>query len=404
MPPILLVGIIIFVGFLCGEILKSLGLPKVTGYILGGVLLNPGLFDIIPADFIRHSNLITNISLSFITFSVGGTLRWQKLKRLGRVILWVTLLEAETAFFLVFVGFLCVTPFLTHIPGATMASTYIPIALFMGCLASPTDPSASLAVVHEYKAEGDVSSTIMSVAAADDATGIVNYSLATALAVVLIAHGPTNVSASALQAVVAIFGALSIGVVLGWLFNLLTDFFRKETEGALIVMIFAALFLCFGVAKLLHADELLSTMTMGMVVVNYNRRADTIFTMIERYTEELIFVLFFTLSGMHLEFSALSEAAVMILLFFICRTAGKFLGTWAGATIANAPPNVRRYAWGGLLPQGGIVVGLALLVQQHAAFSAFSELVLNVVIGATILHEFIGPIASKFALGKAGEI
>ena len=49
MPPILLVGIVVFTGLLSGEVLKRLGLPKVTGYILGGVLLNPGLFGIVPA-------------------------------------------------------------------------------------------------------------------------------------------------------------------------------------------------------------------------------------------------------------------------------------------------------------------------------------------------------------------
>jgi len=82
MPSILIIGIIIFVGFLCGEVLKRMGLPKMTGYILGGVLLNPGLFKIVPYDFVDHTDLITNISLSFITFSVGGTLLISKIKNL----------------------------------------------------------------------------------------------------------------------------------------------------------------------------------------------------------------------------------------------------------------------------------------------------------------------------------
>lgn len=404
MPPILTVGIIIFVGLLCGEVLKIIGLPRVTGYILGGVLLNPGLTPIVPGEFVQHSSLITNISLSFITFSVGGTLKYSRVKRLGRVIMWVTLFEAETAFLLVFLGFLVVAPLLIHIPGATMATTYIPLALILGCLASPTDPSASLAVVHEYKAEGEVASTIMGVAAFDDATGIINYSLASVLSLVLITHAPLDITGSVLKAFVTIGGAVLLGTILGMLFNIFSNFFNKETEGSLIVLIFAWLFICFGLAKLCRFDELLSTMTMGVVVVNFNGQSEKIFSMIERYTEEFIFVLFFTLSGMHLEFFAMSEAAILILIYFALRTAGKGLGAWVGAIVSNASPNVRRYTWGGLLPQGGIVVGLALLVQEHAAFSSFAELILNVVIGATVLHEFIGPIASKITLRKSGEI
>jgi Kef-type K+ transport system membrane component KefB len=164
------------------------------------------------------------------------------------------------------------------------------------------------------------------------------------------------------------------------------------------------LFLGFGLAKYLKFDELLATMSMGVIVVNFNKHSRKIFSMLERYTEEFIFVLFFTLSGMHLKFSVLPQAATLILLFFLFRTAGKFLGTYTGATLSKASPKVRKYTAGGLIPQGGIVVGLALLIHQQAAFSNLAELVMSVIIGATIVHEFIGPITAKIALKKANEI
>ncbi|MGD2095303.1 MAG: cation:proton antiporter, partial [Phycisphaerales bacterium] len=238
MPSILIVGIIIFVGFICGEILKRVGLPKVTGYIIGGVLLNPGLFKLVPSDFIKHTGLITNISLSFITFSVGGTLLFSKIKKLGKTILSITFFEAELAFLVVFIGFLILTPFLTHIQNASLLSTFIPLSLLIACLASPTDPSASLAVVHEYKAKGEVSSTIMGIAAFDDVLGIINYSFATVIATVLITHQPFDISTSLLRPLVTVGGAILLGIVIGISFNILTNIFNKETEGALIVIIF----------------------------------------------------------------------------------------------------------------------------------------------------------------------
>ena len=131
-------------------------------------MLNPGLLHVIPGDFVSHTDFITNLCLSFITFSVGGTLFFPHLKKLGKSIIWITLCEAEFAFIAVAIGFLAVTPFFIHIAGATWFTVFIPISLLIASLASPTDPSATLAVVHEYKAKGNVSSTVLGVAAFDE--------------------------------------------------------------------------------------------------------------------------------------------------------------------------------------------------------------------------------------------
>ena len=156
MQSILIFGVILIAGYVFGEIATKIKLPKVTGYILAGIFLNPGLFNFIPEDFINHTNLITNISLSVITFSVGGTLSYSRIKKLGKGILFITLFEAEFALLSVFIGFLAITPFFIHIPDATWLTVFIPISIIIGSLASPTDPSATLAIVHEYKAKGDV--------------------------------------------------------------------------------------------------------------------------------------------------------------------------------------------------------------------------------------------------------
>ena len=97
-------------------------LPKVTGYILGGVFLNPGLTHIIPKSFIEHTELVTNISLSFITFSVGGTLYFPKVRSLGKPIVLITLFEAEFAFLFVAVIFILLGPLV--MPGPSVITSY----------------------------------------------------------------------------------------------------------------------------------------------------------------------------------------------------------------------------------------------------------------------------------------
>jgi Kef-type K+ transport system membrane component KefB len=404
MSSILIVGIIASFGLICGEIATKLRLPKVTGYIIAGVLLNPSLSDFIPKNFTSHTDLVTNVALSFITFSVGGTLLYSRIKKLGKGIIYITLCEGEFAFIIVIVGILAGGALLIQTADATWTSTFIPISLLMGCLAAPTDPSATLAITHQYKAKGSVTSTIMGVAAFDDVLGIVNYSLAIVLAQALIMHEKFSIFSSLLKPAVAILGAVFLGIAFGFIFNLSTKFLKKETEGALIVVVFALLSLCFGIATILDADELLSTMIMGIVVVNYNPNREKIFKILERYTEELIFILFFVLSGMQLNFSILSSHILLVLFFVILRSIGKVSGAITGAVLAKSSSKVKKYTAGGLIPQGGIVVGLALLIKQKQAFAGISDIILSVIIGATIFHELIGPILSKMAIKKAGEI
>ncbi len=404
MTTLLTIGIILLTGWAFGEGFKRLRLPKVTGYIIAGVLLNPGIFRWMPRDFIAHTDTITNISLSLITFSVGGTLLFKKLRASGRQILGITFFEAEGAFLAVTLGFMVFLAFWWRaVPGSPLALV-VPLGLMLGCLASPTDPTATLAVVHESGARGRVTSTIMGVAALDDALGIMNYSFAIVLARSMIGHGAFAWSTSILSPLGIVFASVALGVLSGLLLNLLTPLVRRETEGALIVLLLAVLWLCFGAAGFFGLDELLATMAMGATVVNSNPRREALFKILERYTDELVFVLFFTLSGMHLDFQVLLRYSGFVVLFVFLRTLGKFAGTAFAARLTRAPEAVRKYTAGGLIPQGGIVIGLALVMQQEAVFAQLAPIVINVIIGATVVHELIGPIVVQRVLRRAGEI
>jgi Kef-type K+ transport system membrane component KefB len=403
LTPVFIVGIILFSGFILGEICTRLGLPKVTGYIIAGIALNPDFTAIVPKSFLTRATLVTDIALAFITFSVGGTLSFSKLRTLGRPVISITLLEAEFAFLLVSGVFVLAGPAIFHQPEMHIVSFYTPLAILLASLASPTDPSATLAIVHEYKAKGQVTSTIMAVAAFDDILGILNFSLAISIAEILMLNESFALHSITLP-LVKIVSSIIIGGFFGLVLNFLSKKINDESEGMLISLIISLLSLSFGAAGMLNADELLSTMTMGVVVVNYNVLKDQIFKILERYTEELIFILFFTISAMHLDFSVLVANYLAIIVFVLFRNIGKFSGTFVGGILSGSSISVRKFTAGGLIPQGGIVIGLALVIRQNPSFHFFSDVILNVIIGATIVHELIGPIISKLALRKAGEI
>ena len=404
MNALLFSGIIIFTGFLFGELAELIKLPKVTGYIIAGIVLNPQLFGIIPNNLLQHTQVITNFSLAFITFSVGGNLLWPKVKAMGKTVLWITIFESELAFIITFIGFVIYFTFFDNAGMVLTSGLIIAMSVLLGSLASPTDPSATLAVKHEYKAKGVVSDTIMEISAFDDIFGIINFTIAIAIAKFYTSTTEIDLSSPFINTSIEILGGIGIGVAVGYLFSYTVNFFKKETDGALIVMIFSFLALCFGIAKWLGVDELLATMAMGVVVVNVSNAREKIFSIIEKYTEELVFVAFFTISGMHLNFTVLSSSYLIIIAFVIFRIIGKTTGTTLGAIISKADPKVKKFAAFGLFPQGGIVIGLVLVVQSIDGLKPIADVLTAVIIGATVIHELFGPILAKFALKKAKEI
>ncbi|MDP8299820.1 MAG: cation:proton antiporter [Candidatus Tantalella remota] len=404
MNAFLIVGIILFSGFVFGQVFQRLGLPKIVGYLLAGVVLNPQICTFIPSNITTETDIIENIAIAFIAFAIGGTIVFPKIKEQGKGIFFITIFEAEITFLLITAGFVMLLPLVTNFPQTGWFTIFIPFSLLLGCLGSPTDPSVALAVTHEYKAKGEVSSTMLSVAGFDDVLGIINYSVAIVIAQAIITKEAFSVSTVVLTPVLILLGSVVLGCSLGFIFNFITRKISKESEGMFFVLILSFLTMCWGLASLLHAEEILSIMIMGIVVANYNPQPKKVFSMLERYSEELIFLIFFVLSGLHLDFGMPPIVFVLILCFVVFRIIGKYTGTALGAKIAGSSPKIKKYTASGLIPFGGIVIGLALILNQNPIFKDISNYLISIIVGGTIINEFLGPIFVKKALKNSGEI
>ncbi|WP_286756955.1 cation:proton antiporter [Roseivirga sp. UBA838] len=402
---ILITGAMLLVGFLLGLGAEKIGLPKVTGYLVAGLFLNPRLFSYIPEAFPVHTEPIIDLCLAFITFEVGFNLSVSKIKRHDTKLLTVSFLESFGAFLVVLLGFLFIAPYLINdIPTDNFIALSIPFSLLLAALASPTDPSATLAVMHQYKAKGPVSDTILGCAAFDDAFTLIIYSICFTLASMFMGDSAVSFGNVFSNGILSIAGAVAVGVAIGFIFNFLTQRLAISSEGQLLVLLLAAISLAFGVSSLFAFDELLSTLGVGVVAANFNLQRRLLKEVVERYTEELIFIFFFVVSTMHLEYSSLASYWHYILLFVLLRAIGKYVGAFAGLSITKADKLSRRYTFAGLLPQGGIVMGLALMMQKDPRFDAFSAILVSTIMGATIIHEFAGPVAARWGLVKAGEV
>jgi NhaP-type Na+/H+ or K+/H+ antiporter len=205
-----------------------------------------------------------------------------------------------------------------------------------------------------------------------------------------------------LKPLIGIVGSLLLGTVLGLLVTWAERFFRSRGNSLSIAI--AAVFAGAGLCELLAEysfSSLLVCMMIGATVSNLSAKKKTVMEQTDRFTPPL-FLLFFVLSGANLDLSVLPSVGIIGAAYIALRSFGKWFGTMTGAAAVKADGNIRKYLGLTLLPQAGVAIGMAQLVMPM--FPDFGLKVNAVVLAATLVYELIGPVITKIALTKAGEI
>ncbi len=393
---ILALGIILGAGFVASLASRKVGLPSITGYIIVGVLLGPSASGVIPAGVIADLDIITSITLGVVAYLIGGSLRLESLRGLGKSVAWITPLQSLGAAILVTAVVVLVVGAIR--PEAPFWQFTFPLALIVGAISSATAPAATMAVVRELRAKGPLTTTLLAVVALDDGVAVVAFAVAVGVCTPLVAmDGGFSFYNMVAVPVLEIVGSVGLGLVMAagpvYMGRLV-----RSREGRL-ALVFGTVMLCSGLAIQLGLSLIMANMMLGFVVVNVLRRTDEPSVLGEM--ETILFTLFFVLAGLHFDLAVLSTAGLLALVIVVSRCTGKYGGTALGATIAAAPAAVKRYLGLALLPKAGVTVGLALLAAVE--FPSFGELLLNAVLASTIVNELVAPPLTRFAIVKAGE-
>lgn len=386
MNTLLYLCVLLFGGLLFGKLAKLVKLPNVTGYLVAGLLIGPSVLGIIPADVLSGFDLISEIALGFIAFSIGGEFKISYFKRVGMTPIVIAILEAMVAVVFVICGLLA-------------AGYDLPFSLVLGSIAAATAPAATIMVIKQYKAKGPVTETLMSVVALDDAVALIAFGFAVTAAKTITAQNDGSLILSILKPFGEILGAVALGAVLGFFFMLPLRFFHSS--GNRLILTVAMVFLTTGLADLLGLSALLCCMAMGAIFTNFSKLAPDMIKLCDNITPP-IFLLFFAVSGAELKLSAIPTIGVVGVIYILLRVVGKFAGAWAGAKLMKAPPKVAKYLGYTLFPQAGVAIGLTLVAQQ--VVPDYADTIRAVVLCGTLIYELIGPGIAKVALQKAGEI
>ena len=428
----LFVGILLLLGLIATRASRKVSLPNVTAFLVVGLLIAVvcvlvdrtgyigSLGITLTEELTRINTFVSSIALGFIALSIGEEFKLTKIKEYGSKVLLITFLQAFGAVILVDVGLLLVC----YLTGLNYA-----IAFVLGAIATATAPAATLMVIHQYKAKGPLVDLLLPVVAFDDAIGLMVFAISTSIARLFVTSGSISVISILLVPLLEIVGSLLIGFILGLLLHVTMKYFKSRNNHMIIVIAFTLLGVgtCLALNTLsineqnLNFSSLLTCMVIGAVYVNYTSdEQQPILTrdieLMDRWTP-FLFTLFFVLSGAHLVTSAyeifqtrdqnsLLIVVIIFLTYLILRSLGKYFGAFFGCKITKRSDEITHYLGFTLLPQAGVAIGMANQIGSMEAFKEnnIGNMIVTVVLLATLVYELVGPLLTKYSLKKAGEI
>jgi len=397
------VAAMILLGILGGKLIEIIKFPKITGYILMGIIIGPALLGVLSEDMLEHFTIIRQVAIGFIGYTIGLELKFKKIRKTGKQVTIITLSQALLTAILVC---LAIVAFLTLTNGRYVW-TY---GLILGAIATATAPGPIIAIVKNYRTKGPVTDVLLPLVALDDAIGIMLFAIMLSLGSSLIGvTGDVSVFEMFFHPIWEIFISLGVGAILGLGLYFVVRKFNRDDDSMLLMMIIGFVFLGIGIGQIIHASAILLPMTIGIVLTNliddqYEHR-------LTKNTDLFIapiLLSFFTLAGAELDLAILSLVGAIGLVYITFRVLGKVIGSHYGAKYTNAPPTVVKYLGFALIPQAGVAIDMALTAQLRfldiPGFEFIGEEIMAIVLAATVIFEVFGLIVVKSALNKAGEI
>lgn len=394
-------GMLLVIGYLMGKVASRLHLPVISGYILAGLLVSPSLTGIFSETHQESFQFITEIALGLVALTIGAEFTFGKLRHIGRNVVIITFIQIAVVFSLV--------------SGAMwLFGMALPFALLMGIIATATEPSTTVAEVQTLRARGRFVDYLFSVIALDDALCVVLFSLLFAFVARLL-FGRTlddgMVLTQVLRAVKELLASMVLGLVSGVILHRLTRL-RKSSNEILIISM-GIIFITTSAALVFNLSPLLTNLVMGAVLINISRRSHRIMRILEPLTPP-VYALFFVLAGTKIDYKILIQPGILILgaIYIIVRTISKYGGTYLGCRVSGVGDPIRANIGFCTLAQGGVSLGLILLVQTSPLIIRMNlpeidevlNKMINIILMSVFFSELIGPPLTKMAILRGSEI
>ena len=399
-----LLGAATILGFYMGHVAQRVKLPSLIGYMVFGVILGPSILNLFDEPTMGDLSFLTQIALGFVAFTIGSELSLSSLKRLGSGIISIIFAESFGAFFVV----IAAVYLLTH---------DLPLSIMFGAMAPASAPAGTVAVIQEYRTKGSLTKALYAVVGFDDGLAIIIYGFASASAKNLLIGEASNTAGSTLPSLWAPITEISLSLVIGGIIGFVFFQMARNLQNSrdILIILFGAVLLATGLSTRWHLSLILSNMMVGFVLAN--SRDEALVRRVRAPLLEimpLVFVLFFCLAGANLKLSAIPALGTLGVVYILGRSVGLMGGARLGGLFGRVDEKVRKYVGMGILSQAGLAIGLSLIAKDefihldsvytvpHATTIASTLLI--TITATCLFFEIIGPVLTKLALKKAGEI
>ena len=390
---VLSLGIILICGFLMTRLTKLLKLPNVTAYIIVGILIGPFVINLIPEDFIDHTDFISDIALTFIAFAAGEFFKLDVVKKnIGKSIV-ITVFESVLTFVVIFV--LCFLVFKLEAP----------FALVLASLASATAPTSTIMTIKQTESKGHYVNTLLEVLAIDSVISLILYTISISI---FVGVGDGLRFEDIAWPLLRMMICLVIGVIFGFVLRFLIS--SKRTTGNRLIIVVAVLLLFCGICSVFGQSPLLGGIAIGTVYTNLSKKEEKIFAQVNYFIPPIMLI-FFVRGGMSLNFSVFAQPStlttvpfiVIILVFLLVRLTGKYGGAYLGGLVTSQPKETRNFLGLGLIPQASVAIALATMAVRTLRsygdiYEDYAVALLAIILASSIIFEIVGPALAKLGL------
>ena len=388
-------GFTLLGAWISAELLRKFNLPRITGYLIFGVLVGPYVSNVITAPMASQLGAVTGIATTLIALIAGLTI---SLERLRTTLASIARFTAAT-FAVVIIGIAALLwlawPWLPVSPDSTGAARAVTVALLTIMVAS-VSPTMTAAVSTETGGRGRLSEVVLAVVVLADLVLLVLFSCSMQLARAVFrpdAAGPSLLVRFAWET----GGAIAFGALVGALFALYLRYVGREVTLALLAMCGVL----SQVGSTQQFEPLLAAVSAGLVIENLSvAQGDALRTAVQRGAPPVL-VIFFVAIGSSLRLDVLLTVWPVALILAGVRTGLLRAGTRVGLNVSTIDRGIGEHAWTGLISQAGITVGLASVVASE--FPGWGTELQTILIALIPIHELIGPMLFRRGLARAGE-
>jgi Kef-type K+ transport system membrane component KefB len=393
--PLWLFGVLLLIAFVSGDMLARLRLPKLLGYIIAGIAIGPHALGLVSENMVVQLDLIEGVAICLIALTAGGELEFKRMRPLLPTIFPLTWWAAIGTGVLLGSALFLVAPrlsFLQSLDGPVLLA----FCGMLGVVLSAQSPAVVMALLSETRAEGPVSQTILGTVVIADLVVIVLFSGASAV-VRSMMTGEGDAAGTALAIAWELFGSIGAGILVG---IVLAYYLRTIKQYASLFVVL----LCIIVAEIttrVHLDPLILMLSAGLIIANFAEPDASPVVHDLQVASLPLYLVFFAVAGTTLHVEGLIEFGAIAAMLVALRSLGFRIGGAIATRQTRSPIGVRRWAWTALLPQAGLALALALVVQR--SFGEVGQGAGALVLGVVTLNELLMPIVLRNALVNSGE-